>query len=396
MEKKLVNKALICAARRTAVGNFQGTLSQTPVTQLGSHVVKAVLEQSQVPADSIDEVILGCILTSGAGQAPARQATLGAGLPVSVQALTINKVCSSGLKAVMLAADSIALGHSEAIIAGGMENMSRAPYILPSARSGARLGHSQLLDSVIVDALWDVYNDFHMGNAGELCAGKYSFSRQQQDEYAAASYQKANEAISKGYFDKEISPIEVQVGRETKFFDVDEGPAKGDPDKMAKLRPAFSKDGTVTAGNASPLSDGAAALLVCSEAYASKHSLSPLASIVAQGWAGQEPEWFTTAPVAALKNALAKAKLGVADINLFEINEAFAAVAMACAKDLEIPAQKLNISGGAVALGHPLGASGAKILTTLLYNLERTSGKYGAVGICNGGGEATALVVERV
>ncbi|MCL4144896.1 UNVERIFIED_CONTAM: hypothetical protein GTU68_034572, partial [Idotea baltica] len=391
-----VNKALICAAKRTAVGSFQGTLSQTSVCELGSHVIRAVLGQAAVPADSIDEVILGCILTAGVGQAPARQAALGAELPNTVQALTINKVCSSGLKAVMLAADSIAIGHAQAIIAGGMENMSAAPYLAPKMRSGARLGHSELLDSIIVDSLWDVYNDFHMGNAGELCAGKYKFSREAQDAFANNSYRKAKEAIAAGHFDKEIVGIEVKLGRDKVKFSVDEGPAKSNPEKMAKLRPAFAKDGTVTAGNASPLSDGAAALLVCSEDYASKHNLKPLAQITSQGWAGQEPEWFTTAPISALQLALANASLSIEDIDLFEINEAFSVVAMACASELKISEEKLNISGGAVALGHPLGASGAKILCTLLYNLERTDSKYGAVGICNGGGEATALIVERV
>lgn len=391
-----MNRALLCAAKRTAVGSFQGSLSQTPVTKLGSHVVKAVLQQADVPAETIDEVILGCILTAGVGQAPARQAALGANLPVQVQALTLNKVCSSGLKAVMLGADAIALGHSQAVIAGGMENMSAAPYIAPKMRSGARLGHSEFLDSIITDSLWDVYNDFHMGNAGELCAEKYKFSREAQDAYANQSYEKAKAAITNGFFDKEITEIEVKLGREKIMFSIDEGPARSNPEKMAKLRPAFSKEGTVTAGNASPLSDGAAALLVCSEGYASKHGLSPLAQVVAQGWAGQAPEWFTTAPIAALRSALDKASLSVGDIDLFEINEAFSTVAMACAQELEIAEDKLNVCGGAVALGHPLGASGAKILTTLLYSLQRTSGKYGAVGICNGGGEATALIVERI
>lgn len=386
----------ICAAKRTAVGSFQGALAQTPVTELGSHVLRAVIAQAGVAPESIDEVILGCILTAGAGQAPARQAALGAGLPPQCQALTINKVCSSGLKAVMLAADSIQLGRAQAVLAGGMENMSQAPYLVPSARAGARLGHSTMLDSVIHDALWDVYNDFHMGNAGELCADKYQFSREAQDAYAAASYLKAQKAIEAGHFAKEIEAIEVRDGKSTRLFAIDEEPARGNPEKMAALRPAFKKDGTVTAGNASPLSDGAAALLLCSKDYCSTHGLTPIAEVVSQGWAGQKPEWFTTAPIAAIRLALERASLSLEAIDLFEINEAFATVAMACAKELSIPEEKLNCSGGAVALGHPLGASGAKILTTLLYNLERTKGSLGVVGICNGGGEATSLVVRRL
>lgn len=387
---------LLCAAKRSATGSFQGALSSTPAPQIAARVIRAVVEQSNIAPTSIDQVILGCVLSAGLGQAPARQATLGAGLPNTVQSLTINKVCSSGLRAVMLAADSIALGHAQAIVAGGMENMSRAPYILPSLRAGARMGHTEAKDSMIFDALWDVYNDFHMGNAGELCAKKFSFSREAQDEFAAQSYEKARAAIAAGHFTEEIVELEVSVGKEVRIFSQDEQPARGDVEKMKKLRPAFSSEGSITAGNASPVSDGAAAMLVCTAEFAEKNQLEPLAKVVSQGWAAQEPEWFTTAPIAALKMALSKASLPVEAIDLFEINEAFAAVAMGCAQELSIPAEKLNCCGGAIALGHPIGASGAKILTTLLYALKRRGGRYGAVGICNGGGEATALVVESL
>ena len=386
----------LCGAKRTPTGSFSGSLAGVPAPTLGAHAISAVLKQTSVAPESVSEVIMGCILSAGCGQAPARQAALGAGLPESVQAMTINKVCSSGLKAVMLGANQVQLGYASAVIAGGMENMSRAPYLLPQMRSGARLGHVSADDSLILDALWDVYNDFHMGNCGEICAKEFGFTREQQDAYAIESYRKATVAIEQGLFVEEISPITVKQGRQEVEFSVDEEPGRGNPDKMPKLRPVFDKEGTVTAGNASPLNDGAVALLVCSEKYANENKLEPLARIVSQGWHAQQPEWFTTAPVGALNNALRRAELSVADIDLFEINEAFSCVAMACAQELKIDSAKLNICGGAVALGHPLGASGAKILTTLLYSLKREGLKRGAVGICNGGGEATALVIERV
>lgn len=389
-----MTQVYLCAAKRTPVGSFNGSLASVPAPALGAHVVRAVLEETGVPLDSVDEVIMGSILTAGCGQAPARQAALGAGLPPSVQAMTINKVCSSGLKAVMLAADAVYLGRAEAVIAGGMENMSRAPYLLPEMRSGARLGHVTAQDSVILDALWDVYNDFHMGCAGELCAREYKLSREMQDEYAAESYRRATHAIEQGWFETEIAPVPVKVKKEEVLFSIDEEPGRGNIEKMPNLKPVFEKEGTVTAANASPLNDGAAAMLVCSRAYLNEHSLTPLARVVAQASCGQAPEWFTTAPVGAIRSALDNAGLKLKDIDLFEINEAFSAVALACSALLEIDRRKLNICGGAVALGHPLGASGAKILTTLLYSLKRLSLSRGVVGICNGGGEATSVVVE--
>lgn len=390
------NSTFLCAAQRTAIGSFGGSLAAVPATELGAQCIRAVLEKAALPAESVDEVIVGSVLTAGQGQAPARQAALKGGLPESVQAMTVNKVCSSGLKAVMLADLVVGSGAASAIIAGGMESMSQAPYLLSSLRSGARLGHTQAFDSIVADGLWDPYNNFHMGSAAELCAREFKLNREAQDRYAIESYARANAAIENKWFEEEITPLMVREGRAEREFAVDEEPGKGRPDKIPQLKPVFEKDGTVTAANASSINDGAAMMLVCSEAFAAARQLTPLARIVSQGWNAQKPEWFTTAPIGAVQNALAKANLSVDDIDLFEINEAFSAVALVCAVGLKVPSEKLNVCGGAVALGHPIGASGARILTTLLYSLKRTGGRFGAVGICNGGGEATALVVERV
>jgi acetyl-CoA C-acetyltransferase len=384
----------IVAPKRTAIGSFQGALASVSATELGAHVVKATLSTANVDPMSIQEVVMGCVLTAGLGQAPARQVALKSGLPNHVQAMTINKVCSSGLKAVMLAAQYIELGVYDAVIAGGMESMSCAPYLISSLRTGARLGHVSAEDSIIKDGLWDVYNNFHMGNAAELCAKKFSLTREEQDNYAISSYTRANQAIQKGYFREEITPIQVRVGKDDVDFEVDEEPGKGKPEKVSQLKPVFDKNGTITAANASSLNDGAASMIICSEGYIKEHSLKPVARIISQGWFANEPEWFTTAPISAIRSALQASKLSIADIDLFEINEAFSAVALACARELEIDSNKLNIQGGAVALGHPIGASGARILTTLVYALARLSLKKGVVGICNGGGEATSIVVE--
>lgn len=386
----------ICSPRRTAIGSFGGALSNTPAPRLGAHAIGAVLGDTGVKPDSIDEVIMGCVLTAGVGQAPARQAAIFAGLPPTVQAMTVNKVCSSGLKAVMLAADAIRLGRAQAVIAGGMENMSLAPYLMPQLRNGARLGHATAEDSIIRDGLWDVYNDFHMGSAAELCAREFKLSREEQDKYAIESYTRANRAIKEGAFAAEIAPITVKQGREESTVDTDEEPGRGRPDKIPTLKPVFQKDGTVTAANASSINDGAAAMLVCPESYAERNGLKPVARVVAQGWSGQAPEWFTTAPVDAARKALAAANVSVESIDLFEINEAFSAVALACGKSLEIDPAKLNINGGAVALGHPIGCSGARILTTLIHSLLRHKKKLGLAAICNGGGEATAMIVEHI
>ncbi|MCB0343574.1 MAG: thiolase family protein [Bdellovibrionales bacterium] len=386
----------LCSPLRTPIGSFGGTLAGVPGPELGAHVIRAVLEQSGADPATIDEVIMGCILTAGQGQAPARQAVIKAGLPSTTQALTINKVCSSGLKAVMLAADSVALGHSDAIIAGGFENMSQSPYLLPALRNGARLGHSSALDSMIVDGLWDPYNDYHMGNAAELCARENKLTREAQDEFALQSYDRALAAIEQGKFKNEIVPITVRTRKDEVEFAEDEEPKNLKRDKVSSLRPVFDKNGTVTAANASTINDGAAAMLVCSKSYADKHGIKPIATLISQGWHGQAPEWFTTAPVGAMEMALKKAGKDIADIDLFEINEAFSAVALACGNKLSVDPNKLNIHGGAVALGHPLGASGARILTTLLHALNQTGGRVGAAAICNGGGEATSVVVEMV
>ena len=390
------NSVFLCSSKRTAIGGFNGALAGIPATALGGKVIAAVLEHSGIPKETIHEVIMGCVLTAGTGQAPARQAALAAGLPQNVQALTINKVCSSGLKAVMLAANAVSLGQAEAIIAGGMENMSQAPYLLPALRNGAHLGHATAKDSLIHDALWDVYNDFHMGNAAELCAREYKLTREEQDAYAIESYARASRAIASGHFEAEIVPVEVTIGKTTSDFKIDEEPGRAKMDRIPSLKPAFEKDGTITAANASSINDGAAAVLVCSEQFMRIHKLEPMARLIAQGWSAQAPEWFTTAPVAAMRNALGAAGKSIAEIDLFELNEAFSAVALACGRDLGIDPAKLNVNGGSVALGHPVGASGARILTTLLHTMQRLDVHLGAVAICNGGGEATSVIVERV
>ena len=386
----------LCAAKRTPIGSFQGSLSSCTSVDLGVVAAGEVLRSSGVPPEKIDEIILGCVLTAGLGQAPARPVGIKAGLPQTVQAMTINKVCSSGLKAVMLAAQSIQLGASQAVIAGGMESMSRSPYILPGLRNGARLGHVQAEDTIIRDGLWDVYNDYHMGSAAELCAREYKLTRDAQDDYALQSYRRALDAIAAGHFRDEIVPVPVREGKSESLVTTDEEPGKAKLEKIPQLKPVFEKDGTVTAANASSLNDGAAAMIVCSDDFAKSNGLTPLARLVDQGWAGQAPEWFTTAPVKAVQNVLAKTGLTAGEIDLFEINEAFSAVALACVGGLGLSSDKVNVSGGAVALGHPIGASGARILTTLLYALKRTGGKRGIAAICNGGGEATAVMVERV
>ena len=383
----------LCASSRTPIGTFLGGLSSLTAVELAMHVSKNVIAKSGVDPKKIDQLILGCVLTSGLGQAPARQVLIASGLPKSAQALTINKVCSSGLKAVMLASAEIMVGNSNAILAGGTESMSNAPFLDVDLRKGKKLGHVKLYDTVLKDALWDVYNDFHMGNAAELCASKYSFTREQQDAFAIESYKRAQAAIAGGVFKDEIVVIETN---KKILVSEDEEPGKASLDKIPTLKPAFDVKGTITAANASSINDGASMILVCSEEFVKVNNLKPQARIVSYDSFGQEPEWFTTAPVGAIKGALAKANLNISQIDLFEINEAFSAVALACQKELGIDSSTLNINGGAVALGHPVGASGARILCTLLHSLIRTNKKYGAVAICNGGGEATSMIVERV
>ncbi|PWU15500.1 MAG: acetyl-CoA C-acyltransferase [Bdellovibrio sp.] len=391
-----MEKILIVGAKRTPVGSFQGSLSTVPAPRLGATAIAAALQQAGVQNDSVDEVILGEVLAAGVGQAPARQAAIFAGLSPATPCLTINKVCGSGLKAVMLGADSIALGNSEIVVAGGQENMSLAPHLLENSRAGYRMGSAAVVDSMIKDGLWDPYNNFHMGNAAELCVRDYKITRQEQDAFAINSYKKAQAAQSSGAFKKEVTAHQVPGRKDTLSVTVDEEPGKAQFDKVASLKPAFDKEGTITAANASKINDGAAALVLMSESVAQKRSTKALARIVAAATFAQDPKWFTTAPVGAIKKALAKTGLKVGQIDLWEINEAFSIVAQVAIKDLQIPAERVNVNGGAVAIGHPIGASGARILTTLLYALEARQARYGLASLCIGGGEAVALIVERV
>jgi acetyl-CoA C-acetyltransferase len=390
-------EVVIVAAARTPIGRFQGSLSEVAAPKLGATAIKAVLERSKVDPSLIDEVIMGCVLTAGVGQNPARQAALGAGLPPTVSALTINKVCASGLKSVALASQAIRAGDFEAVIAGGMENMSRSPYILDKARSGYRLGHGQLIDSMIADGLWDAYSQFHMGNTGELVAQRYNFSRQDQDEYALASHQKALAAIQAGAFVNEICPVEVPAGKgKTALFSVDECPRSDtSSETLAKLRPAFLEGGTVTAGNAPGCNDGAGAVLVTSREFAERHKLPILATVLDHFAGGLDPAWVMLTPIPSVRGLLARnPEWSINDFAAFEINEAFSVQALAVVKDLEIPAEKVNINGGAVALGHPIGASGSRILVTLIHALQAKGGGRGIATLCLGGGNGLALAIE--
>ena len=390
-------QVVIAGGKRTPVGAFQGSLATVPATRLGATAIQAALEVSGVSGDSVDEVIMGNVLSAGQGQAPARQAALYAGLPKSVECLTINKMCGSGLKAVMLASQAIQCGDAEVIVAGGMESMSLSPFLIPRARTGLQLGHTKLEDSIITDGLWDVYNDKHMGSCAETCVRKYQFTREEQDEFAQESYTRAQNTQRDGIFSKEIVPVEIK-DRKGNLSEVteDDEPQRANFEKMTKIRPAFEKDGTVTAANASKINDGAAAVVMMSAEKAADLGVKTVARIVAQASFSQEPEWFTTAPVRAIHKVLDKSGLTVDDINLFEINEAFAAVTMAAEKDLGLDHDKVNIHGGAVALGHPIGASGARILVTLLNAMESRKAKLGLATLCIGGGEASAVIVERV
>ncbi len=388
---------VILGGARTQIGSFQGTLSAIAAPKLGAIAIKGALENSGVSAEQIEQVIMGNVLQAGVGQAPARQASIGAGIPVSAGAVTVNKVCGSGLKAVMYAANDIRCNEYAVAIAGGMESMSNAPYALPQARNGYRMGNGKLVDIMIHDGLWDPYGDKHMGNCAELCAAKYHFTREEQDEFSRESYRRAQDAVQTGKFKKEIAIVEIAGKKGSQMIVDDEEPFAAPLDKMGSLKPAFQKDGgTVTAANASKINDGAAALVVTSADWAEKNGHKPLARIIAQATAAQEPEWFTTAPAKAIAIALERAGMTVADIDLFEINEAFAVVAMAAMKDANIPHEKMNVYGGAVALGHPIGSSGARILVTLLHALETQNLKRGMAAICIGGGEAAAMIVERV
>jgi acetyl-CoA C-acetyltransferase len=390
-------EVVIASAARTPIGSFQGALSKVQATELGSIAIKAALERAGVEGKDIDEVLMGMVLPAGAGQAPARQAAKGAGIPDSVGALTLNKVCGSGLKAVMLAAQAIRAGDGEIFVAGGMESMSNVPYLLPGAREGLRMFNKTLVDGMVHDGLWDPYNDFHMGNAGDLCARECDISRERQDEWAALSYRRAQNAVNEGLFANEVVPVSVPQRRgDPIVVDKDEEPFRGNIEKLPKLRPAFGKEGTITAGNAPSINDGAAALVVMSREQADKRGVKPLAVI--KGYAGyaQAPEWFTTAPAGAMQALLDKTGTKVDEVDLWEINEAFAVVALANQDKLGIDGDRINVHGGAVALGHPIGCSGARILVTLLYALEGLGKQRGIASLCLGGGEAVALMAERV
>jgi acetyl-CoA C-acetyltransferase len=387
----------IVSAVRTPIGSFQGGLADVPATRLGAHAIEAAVDRSGLAATEIGEVYMGNVLSAGLGQAPARQAAKLAGLPDHVPATTVGKVCGSGLQSAILGAKSILLGDAETVVAGGMESMSNAPYLLPKARSGYRMGHGQVQDSMILDGLWDPYKDWHMGNAGELCAREYQFSREEQDAFAIASYERALAAQEAGEWAGEVVPV-VKKGRKGEVtIAEDEDPKAVNFDKMVKLRPAFDREaGTITAANAPSVNDGASALVLASEDVVNARGLTPLARVVAYGGHAQAPEWFTTAPIEASRRVLEKAGWSVGDVDFWEVNEAFSVVAMAHMKAHGIDHGKMNVRGGSVALGHPIGASGARILTTLLHVMKDKGGKKGVASICLGGGEAVALGVEAV
>ncbi len=390
-------EVVIVGMARTPIGTFMGSLSGLSAPKLGATVIQAALQRAGVKPEQVSEVILGNVLSAGVGQAPARQAMIYAGIPTSVPAMTINKVCGSGMKAIMLGAQAIMTGDSDVVVAGGMESMSNAPHLLSGGRAGFKMGHQSLVDSMINDGLWDPYKNQHMGNCAELCAREWKFSREQQDEFAITSFKRAQEAIKAGKFKDEIVPVEIpgKKGDVTRI-DTDEGPGKAQFDKIPTLKPVFDKTGTVTAANASTINDGAAAVVLMSADKARELGVKPLARIVSYGWNAQEPEWFTTAPAEAMKRAMKKAGWSSKDVDLWEVNEAFAVVAMAAQKDLEIPGDRYNVWGGGISLGHPIGASGARITITLLSALKDRGAKRGVAGICIGGGEATALCVERL
>lgn len=392
-----MHEVVIVAATRTAVGSFQGSLASIPAPQLGAIVLRRLLEQTGVSPEQVDEVILGQVLTAGSGQNPARQTAVHAGLPFATPAFTLNKVCGSGLKALHLGAQAIRCGDAEVIIAGGQENMSLSPYVMPGARTGLRMGHSKVVDSMIEDGLWDAFNDIHMGITAENLAEKYQLSREQQDAFAAASQQKATEAIAAGRFIAEITPVSIpQRKGDPLIFDTDEQPRAGTTaQSLAKLRPAFKKDGTVTAGNASSLNDGAAAVMLMSAEKAKALGLPVLARIVAYANAGVDPSIMGIGPVAATQKCLSKAGWSIADLDLIEANEAFAAQSLSVNQELGWDASKINVNGGAIAIGHPIGASGCRILVSLVHEMIRRDAKKGLATLCIGGGQGVALAIER-
>jgi len=390
----MVNGVYLAGGVRTPIGGFCGSLESVSAPALGSGVVKAAINRAGVPPIQVNEVIFGNVVSAGLGQNVARQVAIGAGLDPAVGATTVNKVCGSGLKAVMLAAQAIKCGDASVVVAGGTESMSRAPYLLEKARGGYRMGNGELTDAMIKDGLWDVYNNVHMGICGDKVAAKYQFSRQQQDEFAVTSFKRALEAAGKGIFAKEIEPVQVKTGKETIAVSEDENPKKFNEEKLRKLRPAFGEGGTVTAGNASSINDGAAAMMVLSKEKVEALGLKPEAKILGYATFSREPEWFTLAPIGAISKLLKMLSLQVSEVDLFEINEAFSVVPMAAMKDLGIPHEKVNVHGGAVALGHPIGASGTRTLVTLINAMKQRGARIGIDSLCIGGGEAVAMAVQ--
>jgi len=386
----------VIGAARTAVGSFQGMFSNTPAPQLGATAIREAISRSGLKPEDIQEVFMGCVLTGGQGQAPARQAALFAGIPKSVPCTTVGKVCGSGAQAIILGARTILLGENDIVVTGGMENMTLAPYALPKGRMGYRMGNGEIIDEMVHDGLWDPYNNFHMGMAAEICAEKYGFTRTMQDDFAAESYKRAISATKEGRFSAEIVPVVIKDKKKGDIeLSIDEEPQKFNEAKMRELKPAFKKDGTVTAGNASSINDGGAALILASEKAIKERNLKPIARIV--GWSvhAQEPEWFTTAPVFAIRKVLDKLSLKPGDIDLWEINEAFAVVTMAAMKEIEIPHEIVNVNGGACSIGHPIGCTGSRLMVTLIYAMEQKKARKGLGTMCIGGGEAIAMVFEK-
>jgi acetyl-CoA C-acetyltransferase len=390
-----MKEVVIVSATRTPIGSFGGALSSMTATQLGAQAIKSALEKIKLDPKEVNEVFMGNVLTAGVGQAPVTQASIYAGLPTTIPGTTINKVCASGMKAIALGAESIMLGDNDCVVAGGMESMSNVPYYLDKARTGYKLGNGSITDGLVKDGLWDVYKDYHMGNAAEHCATECNISREDQDAYALESYRRSKEAYAQGHFKEEITPVSIPVkGKDPVVMQEDEEYKNLRADKVPVLKPAFQKDGTVTAANASKLNDGAAAVILMSREKADKLGLKPIAKILSFADAQQAPEWFTTTPSKAIPRAVEKAGLKMDQIEYFEINEAFSVVAIANNKEMKLDPSRVNVNGGAVSLGHPLGASGARIIVTLLNVLRQNKAKYGAAGICNGGGGASAMVVE--
>ncbi len=389
-----MKEVYIVSAVRTPIGSFGGSLSGISATKLGSEAIKGAIEKAGINPQVIDEVFMGNVLSANLGQAPARQSALFAGIPNNVPCTTINKVCSSGMKSVMLGAQTIMLGDNDVVIAGGTENMSQVPHYVPGIRNGIKLGNGKLVDGMVNDGLWDVYNDYHMGSAAELCARELKISREEQDRYAVQSYKRSAYAVEKGKFREEVVPVKVKTRKGEITIDTDEEYTNVKFEKIPSLRPVFEKEGTVTAANASTINDGAAALILMSKEKAEELGVKPIAKLIGYGDAAQAPEWFTTAPVKAIPKAIKKAGLKQENIDFYEINEAFAVVTLAAIKELGLDEAKVNVNGGGISLGHPLGASGARIIVTLINVLKQNKGKYGVAGLCNGGGGASAVVVE--